>query len=455
MTLSRRELFARSGAVGAGVVLTGALDTLYAANPAAGARGPAQGYGPLVPDPNGLIDLPRGFRYRVLSRVARPLESGGALVPDNFDGMESFPGRGKTTYLVRNHECREDADYPVQGPSSHTYDPQGPGGTTTLEVHPGGRTVAEYVSLAGSYVNCAGGHTPWKTWLTCEEVEESPPGSSMSHGWIFEVDPYDNTRNADPTPLKAMGRFQHEAIAVDPGSGTVYETEDYFDHPFGLFYRFLPNDPLGGYGSLRAGGTLEAMRVPAVPDLSVVQTPGTTFTGIQWVEVPDPQATSTPTREQDYGPAGVTHSQKLEGCYWGDGVVYFVASYARSEDGSSASHDGEVWRYDPAANTLELVIVFTYQPEDQVTEGPDNISVSPYGGLMLCEDLGNQNYVIGTTEKGETFPFARNRQNIGTKEEPAYGEFAGAIFSADGRTLYLNCYQPGTTFAITGPWQRQ
>ena len=235
----------------------------------------------------------------------------------------------------------------------------------------------------------------------------------------------------------------------------MYETEDYFDYPFGLFYRFLPDRPLGGYGSLRAGGTLEAMRVPGVADLSVVQAPGTTFTGIEWVRVPDPLATTTPTRLQEYGKGGITHSQKLEGCYWGDGVVYFVASYARDEDGSGADHDGQVWRYDPEAGTLELVIVFTYEPGDQVTEGPDNISVSPYGGLMVCEDLGNENYIIGTTESGETFPLARNRQNIGTESDPAYAEFAGAVFSGDGRTLYVNCYTPGTTFAITGPWRRQ
>lgn len=455
MDVTRRGLLQRSGAVGLGVVVSGAVDALFAANPAAGSKGPAKGYGPLVPDPNGMLDLPRGFRYKVLSREGQPLVSGGGVVPSRCDGMAAFRGPHGSTYLVRNHECRVGVRNPVAGPASHTYDPQGPGGTTTLKVDRHGHVLEEYVSLAGSFVNCAGGPTPWGTWLTCEEVEESPGDSTIPHGWIFEVDPYDNSRNADPTPLTAMGRFQHEAVAVDPRTGVVYETEDAFAYPFGLFYRFHPNKPLGGYGSLRAGGVLEAMRVPDVPDLSVVQEPGTKFTNIEWVKVPDPLAVETPTRFQDYGPRGITHAQKLEGAYWGKGSVYFVSSYARDAEGSGANHDGQVWRYDPVHNVLELVIVFGYDPAEQVAEGPDNITLSPYGGLMVCEDLGRENYVIGTTASGETFPLARNRLNVGTPEEPAYGEFAGVTFSPDGKTLYFNVYDPGTTFAIRGPWARQ
>jgi secreted PhoX family phosphatase len=454
MDLTRRDVMSYGAAVSLGVVVSGAVDALFAANPAAGARGPAAGYGPLVPDPDGMLDLPRGFRYRVLSREGDPLASGGT-VPSRFDGMAAFAGRRGTTHLVRNHECRVGVPHPVQAPPSHTYDPEGPGGTTTLIVDRSGRTTEEYVSLAGTFVNCAGGPTPWGTWLTCEETEDSPGDSTMSHGWIFEVDPVDQSRNADPTPLTAMGRFQHEAVAVDPRTGVVYETEDAFQYPFGLFYRFLPERPLGGHGSLRAGGVLEAMRVPGVPDLSLVQEPGTTFTNIEWVAVPDPLATSTPTRLQDYGPAGITHAQKLEGAYWGNGSAYFVSSYARDAEGSGANHDGQVWRYDPRRNTLELVVVFGYDPAEQVGEGPDNIALSPYGGLMVCEDLGGENYVIGTTADGKTFPLARNRVNAGSEDDPEYGELAGVTFSADGRTLYFNVYNPGVTFAVTGPWARQ
>ena len=252
-----------------------------------------------------------------------------------------------------------------------------------------------------------------------------------------------------------MGRFAHEATATDPRTGIVYETEDAFDHPFGLFYRFLPDRPLGGHGSLRAGGTLQAMRVPGVADLSMVTEVGTRFDTIEWVDVPDPLAETESIRFQDFGPGGVTHSQKLEGCYWGKDSVYFVASFARSEDGSTADHDGQVWRYVPDENTLELAVIFTFDAADDPGEGPDNICLSPYGGLMLAEDGDGEQHLLGTTSDGDVFTFARNRQNLGTPEEPSYGEFAGVTFSADGKTLYANCYNPGTTFAITGPWRRQ
>ncbi len=454
MALSRRDLL-QSGGAGLGVVVVGALDSFFAANPAAGSTGPASGYGPLVTDPHGVLDLPKGFSYRILSREGTALHGGG-VVPSRFDGQSSFPGRRGGTFLVRNHECRETAPHWVAGPASHTYDPLGPGGTTTLETSPAGRVVDEYVSLGGTFVNCAGGHTPWRTWLTCEETEASPAGSELSHGWIFEVDPYDNARNADPTPLTAMGRFAHEATATDPHTGIVYETEDAFELPFGLFYRFLPERPLGGYASLRAGGTLQAMRVPGVADLSTVHEVGTRFHDIEWVDVPDPLAETVPIRNQDFGPGGITHSQKLEGCYWGRGSVYFVASFARSANGSTADHDGQVWRYSPDRNTLELTVVFGYDPAtDPPGEAPDNICLSPYGGLMLAEDGEGEQHLLGVTAGGDVFALARNRQNVGTPEDPSYGEFAGVTFSADGRTLYANCYNPGTTFAITGPWRRQ
>lgn len=455
MTLTRRELLGRSGAAGLGVVVAGSVEALFAANPAAGATGPASGYGPLVPDPRGVLDLPRGFTYKILSREGEPMVSGGGATPSRFDGMASFPaGRGRT-YLVRNHECRSDAPHPVSAPASHTYDPGGPGGTTTLLVDSDGRTLAEYASLGGTSVNCAGGATPWGTWLTCEETEDIPAGGTKSHGWVFEVDPRRQARNAAPVPLEAMGRFQHEAVTLDPHTGIVYETEDAFAFPFGLFYRFLPNKPLGGYGSLRAGGVLEAMRVPGVADLSTVSEPGTGFTGIEWVQVPDPSASVTPIRLQDFGSGGITHAQKIEGAWWGRGCAYFVTSFARASDGSQENHDGQVWCYDPSANSLTLETIFTYDPTEAFPEGPDNITISPYGGLMVCEDLGGENMVFGVTADGEAFPFARNRQNLGTPAEPEYGEMAGATFSGDGRVLYVNCYDPGTTFAVAGPWRRQ
>uniref|UniRef100_A0AAU3GU98 PhoX family protein n=1 Tax=Streptomyces sp. NBC_01401 TaxID=2903854 RepID=A0AAU3GU98_9ACTN len=449
---TRRQVLAGSAATAASVTFTGAFTELFSGT--AEARGHS-GYGPLLPDPHGLLDLPKGFRYRVLSREGDPLRSGEGRVPSNHDGMAAFAGRGGRVRLVRNHENREDAKIAVPTVDGLTYDPMGRGGCTALEIGGRGEVHGERVAIAGTAVNCAGGPTPWNTWLTCEETEDKAGtnGYTKDHGFIFEVDGADPHRTG-AVPLTAMGRFQHEAIAIDPQSGIVYETEDAFDQPFGLFYRFLPEKPLGGTGSLRAGGALEAMRVPGVPDLSVIQETGASFDRIEWVPVPDPQAAQTPIRLQDFGPKGITHAQKLEGCYWGGSSVYFVSSFAHSSEGSAADHFGQVWRYEPERRRLTLVIVFGPDTDIQLPgESPDNICLAAGGGLMVCEDGGGAQHVLGVTRHGEVYAMARGRQNIGTDEEPEWGEFAGVTFSPDGGTMFVNCYTPGTTFAVTGPWR--
>jgi len=299
MSTTRRQVLAKAGALGAGIAFSGALSELFAGTAAAQPPGDS-GYGPLVPDPDGLLDLPKGFRYIVLSREGQPLRSGEGLVPSSHDGMAAFIGSDDRTHLVRNHESRMTADFPVPAVRGLTYDPEAKGGCTALTLDAQQNVLSERVAIAGTAVNCAGGRTPWGTWLTCEETEEKAgtAGYAKDHGFIFEVHPTDPHRTG-AVPLTAMGRFQHEAVAIDPHNGVVYETEDAFDKPFGLFYRFLPNKPLGGVGSLQAGGRLQAMRVPGVPDLSPVQEIGTSFEHVEWVDVPDPLATSTPTRFQE------------------------------------------------------------------------------------------------------------------------------------------------------------
>ncbi|MFI0985637.1 alkaline phosphatase PhoX [Streptomyces exfoliatus] len=452
MSATRRQILSRTGAAAAGIAFTGAVSELFAGSAvAAGSRG---GYGPLVPDPAGLLDLPAGFRYTVLSRQGEPLRSGEGLVPSNPDGMAAFAGRRGRTHLVRNHENRVTGKIGVPTVPGLTYDPAAKGGCTVLTLDGRNNVLDERVGIAGTAVNCAGGPTPWGAWLTCEETEDKAGtnGYAKDHGFVFEVDGADPHRTG-AVPLTAMGRFQHEAIAVDPANGIVYETEDAFQQPFGLFYRFLPERPLGGTGSLRAGGALEAMRVPGVPDLSVIQETGARFEGVEWVPVPDPQAVETPIRLQDFGPKGITHAQKLEGCYWGGNAVYFVSSFARVKDGSGATHFGQVWKYEPHRRRLTLVVVFGPSTDIQLPgESPDNICLAPTGGLMVCEDGDGAQHVYGVNRKGEVYAVARGARNIGTPEAPEWGEFAGVTFSPDLRTMYVNCYTPGTTFAVTGPW---
>ncbi|MFJ3926744.1 alkaline phosphatase PhoX [Streptomyces sp. NPDC090022] len=448
MPLDRRRVLA-----GGAVAFSGALGALFAGSPSAGPQATGGGYGPLVPDPHGLLDLPEGFGYRLLSRAGDTLRSGEGRVPANCDGMAAFrAGRGGVR-LVRNHENRLTAALRVPAVSGLTYDPAALGGCTVLTLDARGAVFGERVGIAGTAVNCAGGRTPWNTWLTCEETEDraSAGGYARDHGYVFEVDPAD-PRRTGAVPLTALGRFAHEAVAVDPYRGIVYETEDAFIKPFGLFYRFLPRRPLGGTGSLRAGGELQALRVPGIADLAVVQEPGAEFP-VEWRPVPDPSAARTPVRLQDFGRGGVTHAQKLEGCYWGGSGVYVVSSYARGREGAAADHSGQVWFYDPLRTRIRLEVVFGPATDVRLPgESPDNICLAPDGGLMVCEDGGGEQYVFGVTRHGAVYVMARNADNIGTAAAPEWGEFAGVTFSPDGRTMYVNAYAPGTTFAVTGPW---
>lgn len=263
--------------------------------------------------------------------------------------------------------------------------------------------------------------------MSCEETEDraGTSGYARDHGFVFEVDPADPHRSG-AVPLTAMGRFAHEAVAVDPYRGVVYETEDAFVRPFGLFYRFLPERPLGGLGSLRAGGRLEALRVPGLADLAVVDEPGAVFP-VEWVPVPDPSAAGTPIRLQDFGPGGITHAQKLEGCYWGDGGVHFVSSFARSGEGAAADHHGQVWFHDPRRSTIRLDVLFGPAADTALPgDSPDNICLAPDGGLMVCEDGGGAQYVFGVTVGGEVYPMARNAEDIGAPGAPEWGSSPGS-----------------------------
>jgi secreted PhoX family phosphatase len=435
MSVTRRGVV-KGGAAGAlSIALAGSLEGVFQTSAGAD-TGEAYGYGPLVPDPKGVLDLPRGFHYKELSVEGDPI-SEGVVVPGHHDGMATFPGsRHGRTRLVRNHEQGTNGTRAVGRPEL-TYDPAVNGGTTTLEVDSRGNLLSQYVSLAGTAVNCAGGRTPWGTWLTCEETEGFG-GQTKSHGWVFEVDPYG--KRTEPVPLTGLGRFAHEAVAVDPHTLTAYLTED-ASGPFGLFYRFRPRAHRGGYHAYMRGGSLEAMNVRGVPDLSLVTEPGTRLR-VEWLDVPDPSAKTTSVRKQF---DTITRSQKLEGAWWGHGKAYFVASFSHSGDGAARDHAGQVWTYDPRRNEIELQLIF--KPGGRF-DGPDNITVSPYGGgVMIAEDGDGDQHLVGTTKAGKPFAMARNALNG--------SEFTGVTFSPDGRILFANRQSdPGATFAITGPWHR-
>ena len=461
MPLSRRQFLQTAGAAGIGLTILGKAEPLFAASSGAHAVARTAGYGPLVPDPASLLDLPAGFSYSVVNRAGDALSDYGGwptlgTVPGGHDGTAAFPGRRGGVRLVLNHELSLFAPHPVRADPALTYDPSFEGGTTTVHVDRKGKRQLQYVSLAGTGVNCAGGATPWGTWLTCEEFELKADGGLIQkdHGYVFEVDPHEPENNIDPTPLTAMGRFPHEAVAVDPIRGHIYLTED-AGGPSGLLYRFTPNNRRHCYGALRDGGTLEAALVEDLPDLSAATRIGGKHR-VRWVPVPDPSAAELSIRKQfDHevsgiavaGPGGpVTRSRKLEGAYWRRGKAYIVCSFARLTDGSASDHDGQVWSYDPATRKIELVVRYAVNTDvdsDQ-PDGPDNIAVTPSGGLILAENGGGVQHVLGVNRRGESFLIARNAASD--------AEFTGPTFSPDGRTLFVNIQQPGTMFAITGPW---
>ncbi|MEU3446818.1 alkaline phosphatase PhoX [Streptomyces thermolilacinus] len=458
MPLSRRE-FAATGTALALTGTVGALATAPGAIAAPEARGGGRGYGPLLEDPAGVLALPAGFSYRVLTHSGVTRLESGEFTPERHDGTAAFPGPRGITLLVNNHELkgpRAKWQHPVPLAEGLVYDPAAAGGCTVVEVHRDGRT-AEWVGIAGTSTNCAGGATAWGTWLTCEENSDraGENGMTKDHGYVFEVDPHDRRANRDPKPVKAFGRFDHEAVVIDPRRDHAYLTED-DSSPNGLFYRWVPPEGFRhGRGRLRTladdAGVLQAPRCfdaggRFVDDLSRATRVGTVY-GVDWVDVPDRDARTVAVREQ-FGDGDVTRGRKLEGMWWADGGAYLVSSYAR-EESPGAPHDGQVWFYDPKRGTLTLKVLLGVNAapdEDGAFDGPDNITVSPYGGLVIAEDGEGVQHLFGATDSGRTYPIARNDLND--------SEFAGVVFSPDGRTLYANIQKPGLLLAITGPWHR-
>ena len=454
--MSRRSLLGGAAATGLGIALAGNMEAV------AGTR-PALGYGDLVPDPAGILSLPPGFSYRIVSETGVTAMADGVLTPADPDANGVF-AHGSGSTIVNNHEIGGNEPFGVPALAGLTYDPGARGGTTNIDVDRDGNPLTEYVSVAGTHNNCAGGITPWGTWLTCEETE-ARKGAVLQkdHGYVFEVDPTSQAANVGKSavPLKFLGRFAHEAVAVDPATSTIYETED-ASGPNGLYFRWVPPAGfVGGKDALRelalsdggsTAGRLQAMSCSRgskhIPDLSLATQPGTQYQ-VRWVDVPDRDAATVSVRKQ-FTDDQITRSRKLEGQWWADGGAYFVASFARNSDGSVNEHDGQVWFYDPATETVTLKTIFGVNLDPTVDtdnyDGPDNITVSPYGGVILAEDGEGVSHLVGVTAEGKTYPIARNELND--------SEFTGPAFSADGRVLFANIQSPGHVFAITGPWGR-
>ncbi len=424
------------------------------------------GYGPLSPDPQLILDLPHGFQYKVLSRTGDFMND-GLRTPGAPDGMAAFPGPGDQTILIRNHELLLDKTF--QGPfglenelfknidESKVYDagiggmPVLGGTTTVLYNHKKQKVLKQFLSLAGTARNCAGGLTPWGTWISCEETT-ARKGNFLTkdHGFNFEVLATTKNYLADPNPLVEMGRFNHEAVAVDPNSGVVFQTEDEVD---GLIYRFIPNE----YGKLINGGRLQALSIKDNRSLDTrnwaklnsSNIPIGSKMAVEWINLEDILSPNNDLRYQGFE-KGAARFARTEGMWCGKGEIYF----ASTNGGNNLC--GQIWRYTPSPyegtqkeakhpGYLELYI----EPNDnRLLENCDNLTVAPWGDLIVCEDGPKDQYLRGITPEGKIYTLAHNNYSHDS-------ELCGVCFAPKHPTLFVNIQRPGITLAITGPWKTQ
>lgn len=460
--MNRREFIKKSGCFSFGILAARSGFSSSHLNVLFHSEQEEYGFGKLRRDRNKVLDLPKGFSYKVISKGGDKMDD-GFYVPYMADGMGTFEGPGGLTIILRNHEIRfENPDWigAFKGKKKlwekldeeliyDTYPDGKPllGAVTTLIYDTKKKKlISQHLSLVGTIVNCSGGVTPWGTWISCEEnCESSGDVCLLNHGYAFEVPVTIEPKVIKPVPLRSMGRFTREGIAIDPKTNIIYQTEDKTDS---LFYRFIPNTP----EKLTEGGKLQCLAVVDKPQLNTrnwkVQTipPGQVFE-VYWINLdnPDTEEDDLRIRGREKGAAFFASE---EGILYHDGAVYFSCT----NGGIDAK--GQIWRYFPSPyegtereketpGKLELFV----EPNDpDILDHPDQLGMTPWGDLFVCEDGDGDQHVIGITPEKQFYKFARNAVDD--------NELAGVCFSPDGTTMFVNNMVSGLTFAITGPWKK-
>ena len=444
-----RRRFLQHALAGAGVTAVlpaiRSLDLLASTRRAPAPRGGGS-YGPLVPtadlrDGQERISLPEGFQYRSFSGAGRRM-SDGNRVPLAHDGMGAFNMPDGRFRLIRNHEDRNSAGNGTAVVDANAYDRRG-GGTTTLVVNPFTRELErDFISLSGTTVNCAGGITPWHSWITCEETNVgTPSGWNKQHGYCFDV-PAAANGTVPAVPILDMGRFSHEALAVDPFTNIIYETEDNSGSFMGSsgtsgFYRYLSDVP----GDPELGGRLQMLKIEGrfQYDARNNQQIGVALP-VEWVDIadPNPPGTSATAVFSQGWTLGGARFRRLEGCWWGNGAIYFADT-----SGGNAGV-GTVWEFRPEGNGGTLTLIFESSGVAQL-DFPDNLTVSPQGALLLCEDGGGEQFLRGVTLDGHIFDFAKNLRGD--------DEWAGGVF-ADADPAWNAKHIRGNNRPLGGRWDR-
>lgn len=425
------------------------------------------GFGALRSDPEQILDLPPGFSYTVIARSGTEM-SDGLIAPGEADGMAAFPGHDGNINLVCNHE-----NWPIEnkfgpfGPDNERlelldqdklYDygggeTPGLGGTTTIVYDPHTRqSISQHLSLAGTENNCAGGATPWGSWLSCEEAFRDPGPAYMNlqslqreqrHGYVFEV-PSSQVGIVDPLPLKEMGRFEHEAAAINPSSGVVYLTED---RHRSLLYRYLPDVP----GKLAEGGRLQALAIAGKPSYDTRNWSSAEgmkpweWHATEWIDLDDVDSDVDDLRIRGYS-EGAARFARGEGLCFSQGSIFMTCTIGGPEG------RGQVFEYrvseadggDGESEAPGHLRLIAESRKDSLLQNADNITMSPWGDLIICEDNPGHCGLVGITPTGEHYPLADNVYE--------QSELAGICFSPDGGVMFVNIQHRGLTLAITGPW---